>query len=194
MTTGATVLLTTHAMDEAEHLCDRVAIVDHGRVVACGSPVELTTTATVAETHVRGRTRSRRRRARGRARAARHGGARARRRRLRRRGGRDPGTGGGPHRLVARRARAASASCGPGVARSRTCSSGSPERDAREGRRGPRPDARRDHAHVATRREPARDVGDPARRARVLHQGRRGEHHAASTRSTSSCRACSRSR
>jgi ABC-2 type transport system ATP-binding protein len=47
---GATVLLTTHAMDEAEHLCDRVAIVDHGRVVACGSPVELTTKATVAET------------------------------------------------------------------------------------------------------------------------------------------------
>ncbi|MEX2100234.1 MAG: ABC transporter ATP-binding protein [Acidimicrobiia bacterium] len=47
---GATVLLTTHAMDEAEHLCDRVAIVDHGRVVACGSPVELTTHTTVAET------------------------------------------------------------------------------------------------------------------------------------------------
>jgi ABC-2 type transport system ATP-binding protein len=47
---GATVLLTTHAMDEAEHLCDRVAIVDHGRIVASGSPVELTTKATVAET------------------------------------------------------------------------------------------------------------------------------------------------
>jgi ABC-2 type transport system ATP-binding protein len=47
---GATVLLTTHAMDEAEHLCDRVAIIDHGRVVACGSPVELTTRTSVAET------------------------------------------------------------------------------------------------------------------------------------------------
>jgi len=37
-----TVMLTTHAMDEAEHLCDRVAIVDHGRVVASGRPTELT--------------------------------------------------------------------------------------------------------------------------------------------------------
>ena len=35
---GVTVVLTTHAMDEAEQLCDRVAIVDHGRLVACGSP------------------------------------------------------------------------------------------------------------------------------------------------------------
>jgi ABC-2 type transport system ATP-binding protein len=47
---GATVLLTTHAMDEAEHLCDRVAIIDHGHVVACGSPVELTTRSSFAET------------------------------------------------------------------------------------------------------------------------------------------------
>jgi ABC-2 type transport system ATP-binding protein len=39
---GATVVLTTHGMDEAEHLCDRVAIVDHGRIVAAGSPTELT--------------------------------------------------------------------------------------------------------------------------------------------------------
>jgi ABC-2 type transport system ATP-binding protein len=39
---GATVLLTTHAMDEAERLCDRVAIIDHGRLVAVGSPSELT--------------------------------------------------------------------------------------------------------------------------------------------------------
>ena len=38
---GVTVLLTTHAMDEAEQLCDRVGIVDHGRVVACGTPSEL---------------------------------------------------------------------------------------------------------------------------------------------------------
>lgn len=38
---GRTVLLTTHYMDEAERLCDRVAIVDHGQVIAEGSPAEL---------------------------------------------------------------------------------------------------------------------------------------------------------
>lgn len=38
---GTTILLTTHYMDEAEKLCDRVAIVDHGRVIALGSPREL---------------------------------------------------------------------------------------------------------------------------------------------------------
>ncbi len=41
-TSGVTVVLTTHAMDEAEHLCDRLAIVDHGRIVASGTPAELT--------------------------------------------------------------------------------------------------------------------------------------------------------
>jgi ABC-2 type transport system ATP-binding protein len=40
-TTGRTVLLTTHYMDEAERLCDRVAVVDHGKVIALGSPQEL---------------------------------------------------------------------------------------------------------------------------------------------------------
>jgi ABC-2 type transport system ATP-binding protein len=39
---GVTVLLTTHAMDEAEHLCDRVAIVTGGKLAALGSPAELT--------------------------------------------------------------------------------------------------------------------------------------------------------
>jgi ABC-2 type transport system ATP-binding protein len=39
---GVTVVLTTHAMDEAERLADQVIIVDHGRVVAVGSPAELT--------------------------------------------------------------------------------------------------------------------------------------------------------
>jgi ABC-type multidrug transport system ATPase subunit len=39
--TGRTILLTTHYMDEAERLCDRVAVVDHGRVIALGSPAEL---------------------------------------------------------------------------------------------------------------------------------------------------------
>ena len=38
---GRTILLTTHYMDEAERLCDRVAIMDHGRVIARGSPREL---------------------------------------------------------------------------------------------------------------------------------------------------------
>jgi ABC-2 type transport system ATP-binding protein len=38
---GRSILLTTHYMDEAERLCDRVAIVDHGRVIAQGTPVEL---------------------------------------------------------------------------------------------------------------------------------------------------------
>jgi ABC-2 type transport system ATP-binding protein len=35
---GGTLLLTTHYMEEAERLCDRVAIMDHGRVIAQGSP------------------------------------------------------------------------------------------------------------------------------------------------------------
>ena len=38
---GRTVLLTTHYMDEAQRLCDRVAVVDHGRIIALGSPAEL---------------------------------------------------------------------------------------------------------------------------------------------------------
>jgi ABC-2 type transport system ATP-binding protein len=38
---GCTILLTTHYMDEAEKLCDRVAVVDHGKVIALGSPSEL---------------------------------------------------------------------------------------------------------------------------------------------------------
>jgi len=38
---GRTILLTTHYMDEAERLCDRVAVVDHGQVIALGSPHEL---------------------------------------------------------------------------------------------------------------------------------------------------------
>jgi ABC-2 type transport system ATP-binding protein len=38
---GKTVLLTTHYMEEAERLCDRVAVVDHGSVIALGTPREL---------------------------------------------------------------------------------------------------------------------------------------------------------
>jgi ABC-2 type transport system ATP-binding protein len=38
---GATIVLVTHDMDEAQRLCDRVAIVDEGTVLACGRPAEL---------------------------------------------------------------------------------------------------------------------------------------------------------
>jgi ABC-2 type transport system ATP-binding protein len=38
---GTTILLTTHYMDEAEHLADRLVVVHHGRVVAEGTPVDL---------------------------------------------------------------------------------------------------------------------------------------------------------
>jgi ABC-2 type transport system ATP-binding protein len=38
---GKTIVLTTHYMEEAERLCDRVAIVDHGHVIALGAPQEL---------------------------------------------------------------------------------------------------------------------------------------------------------
>ncbi len=38
---GGTVLLTTHYMDEAERLCDRLAIIDHGQIIAEGTPSDL---------------------------------------------------------------------------------------------------------------------------------------------------------
>jgi ABC-2 type transport system ATP-binding protein len=38
---GKTVFLTTHLMEEAERLCDRVAIIDHGRIVDIGTPAQL---------------------------------------------------------------------------------------------------------------------------------------------------------
>ena len=38
---GRTLLLTTHYMEEAERLCDRAAIIDHGHIVACDSPTRL---------------------------------------------------------------------------------------------------------------------------------------------------------
>ena len=38
---GRTILLTTHYMEEAERLCDRVAVVDHGKIIALGTPQDL---------------------------------------------------------------------------------------------------------------------------------------------------------
>jgi ABC-2 type transport system ATP-binding protein len=38
---GGTTVLTTHYMEEAERLCDRVAILDHGRIIALGTPAQL---------------------------------------------------------------------------------------------------------------------------------------------------------
>jgi ABC-2 type transport system ATP-binding protein len=59
---GVTVVLTTHLMDEAERLADQVFIVDHGRIVTCGSPAELTAPGAKRSlwfTALRGLTRSR---------------------------------------------------------------------------------------------------------------------------------------
>jgi ABC-2 type transport system ATP-binding protein len=47
---GRTILLTTHYMDEAERLCERVAIMDHGKIIAMGSPRELV--ASIGVEHV----------------------------------------------------------------------------------------------------------------------------------------------
>ncbi|HEY7119401.1 MAG TPA: ABC transporter ATP-binding protein [Tepidisphaeraceae bacterium] len=42
---GKTVVLTTHYIEEAQQLCDRLAVVDHGRIIATGTPVELIASA-----------------------------------------------------------------------------------------------------------------------------------------------------
>src|SRR5580692_12896006 len=47
---GRTIILTTHYMDEAERLCDRVAIMDHGKIIALGTPQQLI--ATVGGDHI----------------------------------------------------------------------------------------------------------------------------------------------
>ncbi len=49
---GTTVVLVTHFMEEAERLCDRVAVINHGRIVAAGRPAELIA-AHAGEVHVR---------------------------------------------------------------------------------------------------------------------------------------------
>ncbi len=45
---GKTIILTTHYMEEAEELCDRVGIVDHGKLIALGTPQEL-----ISKNHVK---------------------------------------------------------------------------------------------------------------------------------------------
>jgi ABC-2 type transport system ATP-binding protein len=47
---GHTVLLTTHNIDEAEQLCDRIAIIDHGRIIASGPPRDLIAASSTFET------------------------------------------------------------------------------------------------------------------------------------------------
>ncbi len=44
LTQGKTILITTHFMDEAEHLCSRLAVIDHGRMIACDKPRALIAT------------------------------------------------------------------------------------------------------------------------------------------------------
>jgi ABC-2 type transport system ATP-binding protein len=46
-TQGKTIILTTHYMEEAEELCDRIGIIDHGKLIALGLPKELVTQANV---------------------------------------------------------------------------------------------------------------------------------------------------
>ena len=48
--TGSTIFLTTHYLEEAERLCDRVAIMDGGRLLACGTPSELVRSAGASTT------------------------------------------------------------------------------------------------------------------------------------------------
>jgi lipooligosaccharide transport system ATP-binding protein len=55
---GVTMLLTTHYMDEAAHLCDRLLVMDHGKIISEGSPDALTEQhagADVMEVHLGGR-------------------------------------------------------------------------------------------------------------------------------------------
>ena len=50
---GITIFLTTHYMEEADRLCDRVAIIDRGRIIALGTPSELKSTVGLGVVYVR---------------------------------------------------------------------------------------------------------------------------------------------
>ena len=49
---GTTVIYTTHYMEEAERLCDRIAIIDHGRIVALGTKEQLVRDAFASRSRV----------------------------------------------------------------------------------------------------------------------------------------------
>ena len=52
VSSGSTILLTTQYLDEADQLADRIAVIDHGRVIAEGTPQELKSTIGVAALHL----------------------------------------------------------------------------------------------------------------------------------------------
>ena len=176
---GVTVVLTTHAMDEAEHLCDRVGIIDHGRLVACDSPVELTARAAADETTFSAVARPRRRRARRRARPPRAADVRE----LRPGdylvdGDRDARAGRRAHRVALRPGRAAERAAGRAPYARRRVPAAHQRGAAREGQGGRRAQTRIEMLLTVRRGESLLVThGDPARHPGVLLQGRRGQHH-----------------
>ena len=178
---GVTVLLTTHAMDEAEQLCDRVAIITGGRLAALGSPAELTrargarrdlrSRPTPASTSTRSRTALglERRRACVEERAG----------RVRRPRAAAPRRGSPTSRASCATRTSRSPRCRPGGDRSKRCSCRSPPKQARvsaddAAARVVAQAARRSRSLQLRRGENLhRHARDPARHPRVLRQGRR---------------------